>query len=190
MNNRSLLKKLYSILDELKKSEEHEFYRTVCDFNNKFFKNQPLPLHPEFFYEEIAFAFFEKYRSSPEWGPSFYIPLTTNQWTSYPNINHLTPNTIDYWEMRSDKTDNNPILKCRYSGLVWSFSQQIRHSIPDILVAHKYINSVIKIVNSEKGFFYNKLENALKIAQTINDKSNIAFIEDSMSKYKKDAIAY
>ena len=119
---------------------ETKIHEKIKNFNVKNFKSKKTPTDSEFFYEEIAFAFIERGSSPLEWGDTFYAPLfdythpVTNKWvSSYPDIQNITPKMIDYWEKRSNEVDN-PILKCRYSGLVWDFSQKIKKNKPQYII--------------------------------------------------------
>ena len=151
-----MIKQLYSILNEFKIPKhliEKKIYRKICDFNNKKFNGKKLPIDSKFFYEELAFAFMERGNPPLEWGNTFYAPLfgyidpITKQWSSsYPDIQNITPEMVSYWEKRSSEIDN-PILQCRYAGLVWDFSQKIRNLRPDISNAHRFIDSVTQIAN-------------------------------------------
>ena len=183
---------LYSILNEFKGPEcsiEQKIYRKICNFNNKKF-GQKIPKDSEYFYEQIAFAFMEGGNPPLEWGDTFYSPLSgqkefiNKQWTSsYPAIQNITPKMIDYWKKRSSVS--NPILQCRYAGLIWDFSKKIRNLKPDISIAHRFIDSVIKMADlGGEPFLKDKLERALKLSVSINDKQRIISVRDAIIKYE------
>ncbi len=189
-----MIEKLYSILNEFKKPEfmiENKIYRKICDFNNKEFNEKKLPRTSKFFYEELAFAFMEGRNPPLEWGNTFYTPLfgyidpTTKQWSSsYPDIQQITPEMVIYWEKRSSEV-SNPILQCRYSGLVWDFSQKIRNLNPDISIVHRFIDSVINMANlGENPFLKDKLERSLKVAISTNNQQRIISTRDAIIKYE------
>ncbi len=187
------LKKLYSILNEFKNPEcmiEEDIHKKICDFNNKEFKDKKPPPDSELFYEQMAFAFMENGNPPLEWGNTFYAPLfgsidINEQWTScYPDIKNITPEMINYWEKRSKEVDR-PILECRYSGLVWDFSKKIRKTKPDISIAHKFIDSIIKMAHiGGDTFLQDKLERRLKLAVSINDKKRVSCICNAIIKYE------
>ena len=190
----SSIKKLYSILSEFKNPKfriEQKVYRKICDFNNKKFNRKKLPIDSKFFYEELAFAFMERGNPPLAWGNTFYTPLfgyidpITKQWSSsYPDIQNITPEMVSYWERRSLEV-NNQILQCRYSGLVWDFSQKIRNLKPDISVARRFIDSVIKMANLGGDHFLKyKLERGLRLAVSSNNQQRIISIRDAIIKYE------
>ena len=189
-----MIKKLHSILNEFKNPEffiETKIHRKIRDFNVKNFKSKKTPTDSEFFYEEVAFAFLETKNPPSEWGDTFYAPLfgyndsITQKWTScYPDIQNITPKMIDYWEERSNEVDN-PILKCRYSGLVWDFSQKIKKTNPNISIAHSFIDAVIEMAHlGGDSFLKHKLERSLRLAVSLTDRKNIISIRDAIIKYE------
>ena len=184
-----MIEQLYSILNEFKNPEyliEKKVYRKICDFNNQKFKETKLPINSKFSYEQLAFTFMEGRNPPLEWGNTFYTPLFIDQWSaSYPDIKDITPKIINYWEKRSSKV-NNPILQCRYAGLVWDFSQKIRNLPPDRLVAYRFIDSVINMANlGGNPFLKYKLERGLKLAISINDQQKIIYVRDAIIKYEE-----
>ena len=189
-----MISQLYSILNEFKNPKyliEQQIHRKICDFNGEKFKDEKKQLDSEFFYEKTAFAFMENGNPPAEWGDTFYAPLSdyidpaTKKWTSSdPDIQNITPEMISYWEKRSNEVDN-PILQCRYSGLVWDFSQKISNLKPDISVAHRFIDSVIKMANlGGDPFLKHKLERGLRLAVSFNDEQRIISIRDAVIKYE------
>lgn len=198
--NTIILKELYSILNEFKSTKcltketdvEWQIYEKICDFK-KNFKDNKFPLDSEFFYEETAFALREKNRKSDsqEWGDSHYVPLWSgrdekgNITFSYPDIKYITPKMINYYERRSDETEDNPTLQCRYAGLVWDFSQKIKNEEPNILFSHKFIDSIVKLTDLE-GYpsLQNKFERCLRLVVALNDQKRITFVRDAIIKYE------
>jgi len=190
-NRKFIINELYSILNEFTKPEfdiEQNIHEKICEFNNKKFRDKNLPVDADCLYEQIAFAFIETGTLILEWGQTFYKPLYGNidsinkKWTtSYPDINDINFETIDYWERRSSEVDN-PILKCRYSGLVWDFSKKARNIKPDISVAHRVIDSTIQIANLGGDRFFHKLERALRLAVSLNAKQKITSIREAIIK--------
>ena len=188
-----MIKQLYSTLEEFKKPDfhiENKIYRKICDFNNEKFNNKSIPLDSEFFYEQIAFAFMEGKNPPSDWGETVYTPsfshidpISKKRITPYPDIKNITPEMINYWEKRSSEVDN-PILQCRYAGLVWDFSQKIRKTKSDISVAHRLIDSIVKIANIGGDRLFNKLKRALKLAISLNNQQKIIFVRDTIIKHE------
>ena len=187
-----MIEELYSILNEFKKPEdliEQKIYEKIRDFNDKKFKGKKFPLKSNFFYEEIAFSFIETNNECNlhgweglHYGPYFLSTDKSGKVISNPNIKDITPEMVSYWEKRSSEVDN-PILQCRYAGLVWDFSQKIGNPKPDISNAHRVIDSIIKISHFGGGIFVkNKLEKGLRLAVSIDDPSRIKNIRDTIIK--------
>ena len=190
-----MLEKLYSILNEFKNpkySIEQEIYSKIRDFNNEVFKGKDFPLKSEFYYEEVAFIFMETGEESnlPGWeglhyGPVFSAKDEKGNIISNPGIKNITPEMVNYLERRSFEVDN-PILRCRYAGLVWDFSQKIRNSNPDISNAYRFIDSIIEMSYFGGDCFLKyKLGRALKLAISINDQKRIICVRDAIIKYEE-----
>ncbi len=195
-----ILKELYSVLNEFKNTKhltketdiERQIYEKICDFKQNF-KDNKFPLGSEFFYEETAFALRERNEKSDskEWEGLHYGPLWSGQDKkgsiafSYPDIEHITLKMINYWEKRSDETEDSPTLQCRYAGLVWGFSQKIKNERPNISSAHKFIDSIIKLTDLEGyPFLQNKFERCLRLVVALNDQKRIASVRDAIIKYE------
>ena len=91
---------------------------------------------------------------------------------------------LSYWETRANEV-SNPILQCRYSGLVWDFSLKIRGKKANISLAYKFIDSIIKMaeLGGDPVLKY-KFERALKLAVSINDQKRILSLKDTIIKYE------
>ncbi|MCZ0932554.1 MAG: hypothetical protein OXJ52_05320, partial [Oligoflexia bacterium] len=188
-----LLEKLYSILNEFKKPEfniEQKIYRKVRDFNSKHFKDEEFLIDSEFFYEETAFNLMEMIQENNlqgweglHYGPFFSAKDKNGNIVSNPHIRSITPEMVNYWEKRSSE-EGNPILQCRYAGLAWDFSQKIKELKPNILVAYRFIDSTIEIASLGGDCFFNKLERALRLAVSLNDRKRIISARDAIIKYE------
>ena len=190
-----LLEKLYSILNEFKNPEfniEQKIYRKVCDFNSNHFKGEEFLIDSEFFYEETAFNLMEMLQENNlqgweglHYGPFFSAKDKNGNIVSNPHIRSITPEMVNYWEKRSSE-EGNPILQCRYSGLVWSFSKKIRNSEPDVSIAHRFIDSVIQLANLEGcSFLISKLEKGLKLAISLNDRKRIISVRNKIIQHEE-----
>lgn len=104
-------------------------------------------------FEELAFDFAEDcYGNS--WG-TYYGPqwTFTNKVTGediyVPDIKDVTGETITYWEQRVNEAIN-PLLKMRYSGMVFEFKKKLLNLEPDyrtVKIAH--IKSLIDVVDGD-----------------------------------------
>lgn len=128
--------------------------------------------------ESLAASFVES-KNRNVWG-SFYGPMYTfeNKETGepvyVPDISEINADIIDYWSQRAIDAVN-PLLKMRYSGLVWEFSKRITGKEPsynDIKVAH--INACVDAVRGDYaehavvGITYGK--RAIEAAISIGDQ--------------------
>lgn len=190
-----LKKKFYSLLEEPIEMTFHPELN-VKEKINKFKKEHPEFEFKELEYESVALIFLEGVASDLssvlEWGNTFYKPFRghkdplTGKWLScYPDIKSIPGEMLDYWERRSKET-KSPLLKCRYSGLVWDFSMEIRDKKPDISVAHIFIDSIIELAHlgGKNSFLKNKLRRALEIAISIKDQNRINLVRDALISYE------
>ncbi len=111
------------------------------------------------------------------------LPAVMRAWTGYydpglkngqngeltPAITHdkITPEIIAYWKDRISKV-NNPILKARYSGLVWELSKPATGSKPQLAIAIIHIeNLILSCTTKHFSLFttvFKKLKRALSLA--------------------------
>lgn len=142
-------------------------------------------------WEEMAFAFTEKYyESMSEWGTFFYPLFTISKdkgdIVEYPSIQEITSEIISYWEKRLEKS-NHPVFKARYSNLIWDFSERIRGEKPHFSVAQIFIDSVIEIAKNKfqkYQYVIPKLKRALSLAFIINDKNRTNQLIDVIIDYE------
>ncbi len=169
---------------------EYSISERIGNFaNEKFGQNVPDIL----IWEQIAFAFIENYSNEKSgwgtyFGPMSILPNKEGKIVEYPSIRKITPETISYWRKRA-KESSNPIFRARYSNLVWDFSEKITGESPHYSIAQIYIDSIIEI--AEKDFHKHsvnvikKLERALSIALSINDRSRINRLIETIISYER-----
>jgi hypothetical protein len=166
----------HSISSELRKSIQN--------------KDHELPL--EMLSEIMAFDFCEDYQNKESgWGTYFGPMMVWNNGdgtgTESPSITRVTEEMITYWEKRSAE-DINPILRARYSGLVWDFKLKISGSRPDIQIGKDYINALIEIAKGDyldhefKAFI--KLKRALNLSISLNDSALIETCKKTIIEYE------
>jgi len=168
---------------------EVEIFGMVKEFIKKEYGENP----PDNLLEEqMAFAFIEDYpENKTEWGtyfgPLFVLPNEKGELYEYPSLRRITPQIIYYWQDRA-KEAKHPILKARYSNLVWDLSEKITGKKPHYSIAQVFIDCVIETAQNDLHKFptdtIKKLERALSLALTINDKERIEKIKDAIIYYE------
>lgn len=181
------LKDLESISEAV---SEHDISKRIRNFaKEKFGQDIPNIL----IWEQTAFDFTEKYPDEKSgwgtyFGPLFVLPNEEGKMVEYPSIQRITPEIISYWEKRA-KESTHPIFKARYSNLVWDFSEKITGKKPHYSIAQIYIDSIIEIAEKDlhkySGDVIKKLERALSLALSINDKERINRLIETIISYEK-----
>jgi hypothetical protein len=143
--------------------------------------------------ELMAFDFSENYRDPKTgWGTYFgpMIVWNNGDGTSIesPSIKLITPSMLDYWEKRANESIN-PILKSRYSGLVWDFKNIITGNNATHEICRLYINALVDIANGDFHKYevntYSKLERALSLAISINDNELIEKVKNALLSFEQ-----
>lgn len=100
----------------------------------------------------------------------------------------ITPEMIYYWEKRVNETIN-PILKARYSGLVWDFKKIITNNPPTHNICRLHINSLIDIANGDfykyEVYTFLKLKRALILAISLNDDDLVEKVKNAIISFEK-----
>lgn len=104
-------------------------------------------------FEAFAFEFAENC-DGKEWrtyyGPQWtFAKKDTGEEVYVPDLKDVTGGMIDYWEQRAIEVEN-PLLKVRYTGLVWDFKKKLFNKDPDyktIKLAH--ISALIDVVEGD-----------------------------------------
>lgn len=129
--------------------------------------------------ERLAFAFDENCEShNYGWG-TYYGPIMTRigddgKIYESPSLSQIDDEILEYWHTRSANS-NNHIMKARYSGLLWDFTDKVSEKKPDHSIAENYINSLLHICNNN---LYEhpvdaieKITRAYKLSTSLNNKS-------------------
>lgn len=166
------MKELIEKIELLKKTSEHE----IASEFRKLLPENGAEVSMELRAESMAFDFVENYTNKDTgWGTYFGPMIVWNNGdgtsTESPSIRLVTPEIMDYWAKRAKET-NNPILKARYSGLIWDFSKPILSANPDYKIGLDYIKSLIETVES-RNFKYEtdlitKIKRAIQLAISLN----------------------
>lgn len=126
--------------------------------------------------EQMAFNFEENCEESEDgwdlyYGPLYSISNKEGDKSEFPNIREIDNTILKYWERRSNDV-KHPVLKARYSGLVWDFSQKIKEAKASHEVARMHIISILEIAenNLHKDPIYviPKLKRAQSLALSLN----------------------
>lgn len=143
--------------------------------------------------ELMAFDFSENFRDSKTgWGTYFGPMVVWNNGdgtsTESPSIKLITPSMLDYWEKRANESIN-PILKSRYSGLVWDFKYRITGNNPTHDICRLYINALVDTANGDfhkyEVYTYSKLKRALSLAISINDNELIEKVKNAVLSFEQ-----
>lgn len=180
-------KQLDSILDPL---SERELSNKIRNFIKENFEQDP----PEsLLWEQMAFNFTENYPNDKSgwgtyFGPMFILPNKEGKMVEYPSIQKITPEILSYWEKRA-KESKNPVLKQRYSNLVWDFSEKVTSKKTYYSIAQIFIDSVVEIAEKDLHKYntdvIEKLKRALSLGLSVNDKERINKLIDTIISYER-----
>lgn len=104
-------------------------------------------------FEYMAFSFIP-HKGKNEWGTyyGFQLTLTKNkigEEVHIPDIKDISQKIIVYWETRAAIVVN-PLLKMRYTGLVYDFKQKVSHERPDYnSICKANVEAIIDVVNGD-----------------------------------------
>jgi len=184
---KEFLNRLESISKQI---SEPEISESIKNFVKERFEQNPPNI---LLWELMAFDFTEDYPDDKsEWGtyfgPMFVLPNKEGKMVEYPSIQKITPEILSYWEKRA-KESKNPVFKQRYSNLVWDFSERVTGKKPHYSIAQIFIDSVIEIAEKDLHKYetdvIEKLERALSLGLSINDKERINKLIDTIISYER-----
>jgi hypothetical protein len=173
-----------------KQISEHEISERIRNFIQEKFKQNPPKI---LLRERNAFDFIENYpNGNSKWGtyfgPMFCLQRQDGQLNEYPSIQTITQETISYWGKRAREA-THPVFKARYSNLVWDFSEKIKGKKPHYTIAQIFVDSVIEIaeknLHKDPTDVIKKLERALSLALSINDKNRIKTLTETIISYEE-----
>lgn len=103
--------------------------------------------------ERIAFGFIEDYLDKQNGWGTYYGPMMVwvgDEGKTYesPSISLVTNDVIEYWKTRLQNT-SNPLLKARYSGLLWDFTETAVGEKPDNKIAIDYVNALLDVTDND-----------------------------------------
>jgi len=184
---REFLNQLESISGQV---SEHEISERIKNFSKERFEQNPPNI---LLWEQMVFDFTENYPDDKSvwgtyFGPMFVLPNKEGKMVEYPSIQKITPEILSYWEKRA-KESKNPVFKQRYSNLVWDFSEKVTSKKPHYSIAQIFIDSVIEIAEKDLHKYntdvIEKLERALSLGLSVNDKERINKLIDTIISYER-----
>lgn len=143
--------------------------------------------------EHIAFSFEENYQNhATGWG-TYYGPLMV--WTGddgkvyeNPSLSMLTEEIFDYWEYRSEQTDNT-LMKSRYAGLVWDLKNAALGKRPNHNMALRHVNALLKVCQKDLYKYpteaITKITRAYSVACSLNNPVLVVNCINSAMKLEK-----
>jgi len=161
-------------------------------------KNQEIISEPgyDILAELMAFGFCENYPDrNTGWG-TYYGPMLVlknkqGQFEESPSIQMVTKDMLDYWLKRS-KEAKHPLLRLRYADLVLDFSNIVIGHRSELETYYTVIDQSLIIADKRLSEFdvdiIAKLERALSLALSINDRRRIEAVRDSIIAFE-DKIA-
>jgi Domain of unknown function (DUF4209) len=190
LSQQALTEKL-SELEKLSNISEDDFFSELSKLRDYWEKENTCC--EEIKHEIKAFSFIENFskdkdKDKDRWNPYFGPSLTfISSDSENPVLQLVTEEIIIYWSNRADSTEN-PIMKARYSGLVWELAEKITGQKPSYKVAIIYCNSLLKIadtrIHSEKWDVVEKLRYALSISISLRNKVLIENAKKSICNYE------
>lgn len=176
-------------------SLERIVFQELDVFNEleEFYKNKNFQRTKFEIAQSIALGFSENYSGVYEpWG-TYFGPMYVAGGIESPSIEFIDTEILEYWKIILGKV-NNPILKARYSGLIWDFTKNVTSQFPDVSFCTTNINALIKVSelkNAQNEYtVFRKLERAINL--TLNTKNNELFetskdaliaLEEKVEKY-------
>ena len=137
--------------------------------------------------ESAAMSFYRRADGEASvWGTT-YGPMTSatrEDGTPFfaPDIKEADAATIEYWKKRSLEC-KQPILRARYSDLVWDFSRIVANQKPDVSFAKLAIDAYIEATKLSYKFAVQPIhytERELNLAASIGDEQRIGRVVDAM----------
>ena len=103
------------------------------------------------------------------------------------SLDKMTSKHIEYWKQRL-VTVKNPVLKSRYAFLIWDQTKEVTGENADYRFAQIAIDSTIEIAQTLRHSFTSqvieKLQNALCLALSLNDRSRIENVKECILAYE------
>jgi len=169
---------LVKLMDELDQSNEKTSEHSISSKINKITEKDQ---SSEAIAERIAFGFCEDYLDKQNGWGTYYGPMMVwvgDDGKAYesPSISLVTNDIIEHWKTRSQNT-TNPVMKARYTGLIWDLSETAIGIKPDYKIAIDYVNALLDITDNELSEHstetITKITRAYKVASGLNNSDLI-----------------
>jgi hypothetical protein len=166
---------LIRLMEELDRSKEATSEHSISSKINRATENDQ---SPKAIAERIAFGFCEEYLDKQHGWGTYYGPMMV--WVGddgkvyeSPSISLVTNEIIEQWKSRSQET-NNPLMKARYSGLVWDLSEAAVDEKPDYRIAIDYVKALIDVIDNDlcehPTEAITKITRAFNVASALNNR--------------------
>lgn len=137
--------------------------------------------------ESAAMSFYRRADGEASvWGTTFgpMTSATKEDGTPFyaPDIKEADAGTIEYWKLRSFK-GKHPILRARYSDLVWDFERVVANQKPDVSFARAAIDAYLdatKLAYKHVVQPIHYVERALELAISTGDEERTNKVVDAM----------
>jgi len=134
-------------------------------------------------------------RETSCWG-IYFGPVTTitdkaGKEHHSPSLEELGPEIVSHWRCRAKKA-KHPILRARYSDLVWDLTKICSNQHPEIEYSRMAIDSYVAASELEPGEFLldqiGRLTRALELALGTGDNIRVEAIRDAMFRFYENRI--
>jgi hypothetical protein len=137
--------------------------------------------------ESAAMSFYRRAdREASVWGTTYgpMMSATRDDGTPFysPDIAEANADTIEYWRRRSDGA-KHPILRARYSDLVWDFSRVVANEKPDVSFAKAAVDAYVEAAKLSYKILVQPihyLERSLELAISVGDEERTLGVVDAM----------
>ncbi len=125
-------------------------------------------------HEHLAFSFSESGKSpwGTHFGPMFQGTNADGNPTMFPDIVQVTTDVLDYWQRRAGES-RHPVMRARYSGLVWEFARVVGGRSRDPEMARLRVDAVIAVADGNRHKYatntWTMLEHAFSLAGLMKD---------------------
>jgi len=169
---------LAKLMDELDQSNEKTSEHLISSKINKITEEDQ---SSEAIAERTAFGFCEDYHDKQNGWGTYYGPMMVwvgDDGKAYesPSISLVTKDIIEHWRTRSKNT-SNPVMKARYTGLIWDLSETAIGVKPDYKIAIDYVNALLDITDNNlcehSTEIITKITRAYKVASGLNNSDLI-----------------
>ena len=178
------LNKRLSELEGITKVSEYQIEHNIRSVRNSENEDKPCP---EWRYEVIAFSFSENQNDSGNSG-RYFGPLWTGtnaagEVIENPSWRDIDADMLAYWEARSKQT-TNPLLRARYTGLLWDFTNQVTGDKPNFAFAVENVEALLRItagnLHEYEVDIIQKLKRALYLAISLSNPVLIEKARDAI----------